>query len=101
MAGTLQCQRCGAHVPVPPELHILSLRCQYCGLDQPVPDAASRQQALQQQMHSAQIMGHVQQSMKAGMNMGRWIMIGTMVFVFFIFIIVGLSIAGPMLWGRD
>ena len=101
MQGTLQCQRCGAHVPVSPELHVLMLRCQYCGLDQPVPDAVARQHALQQQMHSAQIMGHVQQSMKAGMNMSRYIMIGTMVFVLFIFVIVGLSIAGPLLWGSD
>jgi hypothetical protein len=94
---TLQCQRCGAHVPVPGELYVLTVRCTYCGLDQPVPDAAARQRALQQQQQSAAVMGMVNQSVKAGMNMTKWIMIGTAIFVFVIFGIVAASIAASFM----
>jgi hypothetical protein len=61
-----------------------------------VPDWQSRQRALKQQQHSAQIMASVNQSMQAGRNMGRWITIGTLVFVLVIFIIVGISVAGSL-----
>jgi hypothetical protein len=41
------CLRCGASVPVPPELEAVVMRCPYCQHDQPVPDLVTRQRALQ------------------------------------------------------
>jgi len=97
----MQCQRCGANVAVPPELHVLSARCAYCGLEQPVPDAAARQRQLQQLQHSAQIQASIQQSMQAGRSMTKWIMIGTFVFILIVFAATLLPMLGVISWGAD
>jgi hypothetical protein len=97
----MQCQRCGANVQVPPQIHVLSARCTYCGLEQPVPDAAQRQQQMQQQQHSAQIQASINQSMQGARSMTKWIMIGTFVFIIIVFAATLLPMLGVFSFGGD
>ena len=72
-----QCQRCGASVPVPADLSVLSMRCTYCGNEQPVPNFVERQRAAQQHQFQAQqqqqIMAHMQSAQQAGRSMQKMI----------------------------
>jgi hypothetical protein len=46
-ASTIQCPSCGAHVPVPPELAMLTAPCPYCRTAILLPDQPARQAAVE------------------------------------------------------